>query len=159
MRESVPFTIEVYEGLAQAEGILHLEGGYLVLEWQVKDGIFGVLKGKIKRMALSLEQVREVELRKRMWPFRSSLRICVTDLRALEATPGTGSELRLLVARRNRKALLQLAGEVRLQLSEVRLRQLDQEIREARLGREAGGAETGQRSHDRPAQPLPERRF
>lgn len=156
MRESVPFTIEMYEGLAQTDGLLRLEGENLVLEWQVKDAVFGVLKGGINRIVVPLEQVREVQARKRIWPFRWPLRIQVSDLRTLEAAPGTGSELRLLVSRRHGKVLLQLAGEIQLRLSEMRLRELDEEVR---TSREARGAGAGLRPHETPPLPQPERRF
>ena len=64
---SVPFTIgNVFGGLGIAHGVLRNVADDLVLEIQVKDGVFGLLRSEVKEVRIPLCSIEEISL-DRMW--------------------------------------------------------------------------------------------
>jgi hypothetical protein len=62
---TVPFTLSnVFAGFGKGDGLLHNEGTHLCLEYQVKDGIVGVLKSDIKQLRIPIDHVDSVTLTK-----------------------------------------------------------------------------------------------
>ena len=60
---AVPFTLDsVWAGLGQGEGLLRDEGTHLGLEYQLKDGLVGVIKGGVKQVRVPLKDVVSVTL-------------------------------------------------------------------------------------------------
>jgi hypothetical protein len=63
--DTVPFTLSnVFAGFGEGEGLLHNEGTHLCVEYQVKDGIVGVLKSEIKQLRISIDDLVSVTLTK-----------------------------------------------------------------------------------------------
>ncbi len=121
----VPFTIsDLYGGFASAPGLLILEGEDLILEFQIRDEIFGVVKGDAKVERIQLTAVESVEY-KQNW-FRSLLIIRVFSLLDLNGIPGASKgELKLKISRKDRQRAKELESRVKYILSEIRLRDLD----------------------------------
>ena len=57
---SVPFTMSVYGGMAECHGLLRPEGDSLVLEYQVQDNMFGVIRGRAKAVRIPLADCAEL---------------------------------------------------------------------------------------------------
>ncbi|HEY1380646.1 MAG TPA: hypothetical protein VGF55_27845 [Gemmataceae bacterium] len=95
---SVPFTMSVYGGLAECHGLLRPEGDSLVLEYQVQDNMFGIVRGRAKAVRIPLADLESVELKGR-W-FGRSLVIQARSLLTLAAVPNAKQgRLELIVAR------------------------------------------------------------
>src|SRR5258705_724325 len=86
---SVPFTIpHLYGCLAECHGLLRGDGNHLVLEFQVQDNIFGLIRGSPKIVRLPLTELESVELRKG-WFRDSNLVIAAKSLASVAALPGS----------------------------------------------------------------------
>ena len=128
--EAVPFSNNsVYEGLGKVNGLIRLEDDVLVLEYQTKDGVFGVLKSRVRETRLGLKDVASIEFdRGRV---TSNLRLRVLSIALLSDLPCCESgEARLKIARRDRDAAGGLVSRVQLRLSELRLEAADRKLRE-----------------------------
>ncbi len=124
-RISVPFTLsELYQGLAEGDGILRIEPDALVLEFQVRDAIFGVLKTEIKELRIRFEDIDTVEMRKRWWS--RSLRLRTHSLRVAAAIPGMkGGDVVIRIKRRDLLAARLAVSRLALLMSEARLRRIE----------------------------------
>ena len=47
---AIPFSTSTYGGLGAIRGLMRVEGGALVLEFQVKDTVLGILKSSPKEV-------------------------------------------------------------------------------------------------------------
>ena len=131
---SVPFSIgNVFGGLGVAKGVLRNEADDLVLEFQLKDGVLGLLKSDVKTVRLPIGSIEEVSLH-RMWsdPLhllgRGSwhLRIRAMHLHSVADIPGQDEDgFRLTVSRQYRMAAQVLISEVELEVLETRLREIE----------------------------------
>lgn len=68
---------EMFQGVVRSEGILRVEHDALVLEYQIKDGLVGVIKSDFKSVTIPFEQISEIELRTNI--FRSEIAIRVNS--------------------------------------------------------------------------------
>jgi hypothetical protein len=60
---TVPFTLDnAWAGFGQGEGLLRDEGTNLCLEYQLKDAVFGVIKGDLKQVRVPLKDLVSVTL-------------------------------------------------------------------------------------------------
>jgi hypothetical protein len=56
--DTLPFTLwNVLGGFASADGLLRNEGAHLCVEYQVKDGIVGVLKSNVQELRIPMEHI------------------------------------------------------------------------------------------------------
>lgn len=117
----VPVAItDLYGGFARATGLLILESGSLILEFQVKDEILGVVKGKPKSFRIPLAALDSVSYAQNIFSARIELR--VKRLRDLEGIPNAEKgEIRLRVGRKDRKRAKEFVSSANYQLSEIRL--------------------------------------
>jgi len=117
----LPFEIpDIDYGLRKADGLLRIDKSMLVLEYRIKDGLFGVLKSDIEEVRIPLRDLDSVEFKKKL--FSGRFTIYGRSMQALEEVPGEqGTMVELKVKRRNRKTAQRLASQVQLQLSELRL--------------------------------------
>jgi hypothetical protein len=84
---SVPFTLHVYGGLAECDGLIRPEADALVLEFQIRDNFLGVIRGKPKVVRIQLADLDSVELQGR-W-FGRKLAIKARSLMSLADVPGS----------------------------------------------------------------------
>jgi len=124
---SLPFSIpNLYQGLAEARGILRTNAAGLVLEFEVKDGVVGMLKSGIKEVRLAIDEVSHIDL-KEGW-FRTRVFIRANRLAALSSIPGNESgKIALQIARKDRTLAKALVSGLKLSLSEKELERLNQD--------------------------------
>ena len=84
---SLPFKIpDAYKGFAEASGIEKASRAGLILEFEIKDGLFGVLRSGVRDVRNPLSDIASVNLQKG-W-FRTKLVVRVKSLSALSEVPG-----------------------------------------------------------------------
>jgi hypothetical protein len=135
--ESVPFTIpNVYQGFAETRGVARLEGDDLVLEFQTKDSVFGVLKSVIKRVKLPLSEIASIEFQKKY--FSSWLSVRMRGVNIAQDVPNDGQGgISLQIARKHRQIAQRLAMDVELRDAEIHLEHIERR-EAARRVRESG---------------------
>jgi len=95
---SIPFSISVYEGLGEAEGLIRFDAESLKLEFEVKDSIVGILKSDLKEICIPLG-----DLESRKGWLSTSLVIQTSSLRTTRRIPGSDQgRMTLAIARRHR---------------------------------------------------------
>ncbi len=131
---SVPFSIgNVFGGFGIAKGVLRRESDDLVLEFQLKDGVLGLLRSDVRTIRIPIGSIEEIGLnrvwsdplhllRKGTW----QLRVRTMHLRSVVDVPGHEEDgFRLTVLRKYRRVAQALLSEVDLRMVEIRLRQLE----------------------------------
>ena len=72
--DSIPVRFpQIYEGFANAEGVLSISSDALTLEFQVKDNILGVMKSGVRTAVIPFDRIDEVDFRSNL--FRTGLNI------------------------------------------------------------------------------------
>ncbi len=61
---AVPFTIELFGGLGQCDGLLRDEGKQLAMEFQIKDTVAGLIKTNVRKVQIPLKDLVSVTLTK-----------------------------------------------------------------------------------------------
>ncbi len=121
---SLPFkTEDAYSGLASVQGMIRFEPKQLVLEYQVKDNIVGMLKSGTKELRIPFENLNELTY-KVNW-FISRLKLHVNSMRILGEFPvGKDGIITLRINRKQRQTAREIVSQVNLRLSELRLEML-----------------------------------
>jgi hypothetical protein len=124
LRFSLP---NVYEGLADAQGITRFEGDTLTLEFQIKDGLVGAIRPGPKRVVLPLTDLESISYSSG-W-FRSTVVIQTRTLEASAEIPGSDvGMITLCVTRKNRAAAQEFASTVNLRISGRKVDQMREEL-------------------------------
>lgn len=109
---SVPFSIDLYAGFGQCDGLLRDEGTHLALEFQTKDTLAGILKTSVQQVRIPLKDLVAVTLTKGWFGASwSGVKIVLQAARmeTLQNVPGMSQgRVELTVARDHRKAAEQL---------------------------------------------------
>jgi hypothetical protein len=102
---TVPFKFStVFGGLASGEGLLHNEGTHLSLEYQVIDGILGLLKTDVVRIHLPKAEVASLTLTE-CWFGRAKIVIQATNMDAFQNVPtASQGRVELSIARKDHQA-------------------------------------------------------
>jgi hypothetical protein len=112
---SLPFTVSMLYGAARATGLVRLEGMSLLVEYELKDRVFGLIRSELKEVRLPLRDVESIAVERGWWGDVLVLR--VSTLRAARTLPGQDKgTVRLDVARKDRAAAEQLANAVQAAL-------------------------------------------
>jgi hypothetical protein len=107
--DTLPFTLwNVFGGFANADGLLRNEGTHLCVEYQVRDGVVGVLKSNVREVRIPLDQIVSATLN-RGWLglnwFGIKLVIQVSHMDWLQDMPdATQGRMNLRIARADRPA-------------------------------------------------------
>ena len=116
-------TDEAYSGLAALTGIMQVNKDSLVLEYQVKDNILGMLKSDTKRLLIPYNNLTEVRY-KRNW-FISRFHLYVNSMQILGKFPiGKDGRITLKINRKRSHTAKELESYINLRLSEIRLEML-----------------------------------
>ena len=68
--DSIPVRFpEIYQGLADAEGVLRISSEALTLEYQVKDTLVGVVKSGVSTAVIPFDRIDEVDFRSNFFPY------------------------------------------------------------------------------------------
>jgi hypothetical protein len=105
---AVPFTIELFGGLGQCDGLLRDEGKQLAMEFQIKDTLAGLIKTNVRQIQIPLKDLVSVTLMKG-WLGTSWLGVKLVLQAArmdiLQDVPGMNQgRIELSVARKDRDA-------------------------------------------------------
>ena len=80
---------ELYKGLANASGIIKIHNDKLLIQFNIQDSIFGVIKSKPKTIELYLKNIVEIkEIKKYFCKIPHKLKIRVDDLELFKSIPG-----------------------------------------------------------------------
>ncbi len=122
---SVPFQFsEIYAGLADSEGLVSITSDALVLEFQIKDGLFGAFKSRVKRIELPFENIGEVQLQSNL--LARNLTVVVDSMQLVEDVPNAKQgEIKIKFPRSHQREATALAREASIRVSETRLKRLD----------------------------------
>ena len=128
---SVPFFIKnLYGGFAVARGLLRSEPEHLVLEFEVKDEVVGLLSSSVRQVRVPIAHVDAISLRRGL--FRTTVTVRSRSMEAVADVPGRdGAEISLRIARKHRDAAAGLVSEVDLKVAETRLDELDRDMTDA----------------------------
>lgn len=122
---SIPFTLpEVYHGLAEGHGRLHVGEEGLRLEYRIKDAVLGLLKSRVKEVFIPWSEIWECEC-KIGWVRRRFV-IHAHSLDLVSDFPGAEDgriELRFKKVPKDR--LREIYSHIMLRRSEQQLSELD----------------------------------
>jgi hypothetical protein len=124
----LPFGLpEVYQGFAEGNGILRASQDGLILEFQVKDSLLGLLASDVKEVVVPIEEIASLELRKG-W-IRTRIIIRATSLKTLsDVTGNQGAEITLSVSRKHRALAEDLVSMLSLRLCARDLKKLQESL-------------------------------
>ena len=122
---ALPFAFpEVYEGFAEAEGLLVVTDDAIVLEYQIKDAFTGAFKSDLKKVVLPFEQIDDVEFRTNF--LRTDIAIQMDSLELVQDVPNAKQgRVRVKIPRKYRKEAAALAHEVSIRVSDRKLEELE----------------------------------
>jgi hypothetical protein len=124
-------TADSFGGLAETSGILSLEGDSLVLEFEMKDALMGVIRTGPRTVRLPVTDLAEVGLR--LGWFQQRLVLRSRNLRVFADLPGRdGAELVLYCRRRDRVTMQHVYAAVQERLTSASLKRLDAEAERLR---------------------------
>jgi len=117
---SLPFVItELYSGLATVQGLVSLEQDDLILEFQIKDGLVGVLKSQVREVRVPLRELEAITLEKK-W-LSLGLVLKAYRIRTLLDIPSSeAGRVVLKLTKRDEAVAIQLVNHVQVKLSEHR---------------------------------------
>ena len=120
----IPFTMpELFKGFGEGSGLLRVEETSLLLEYQVRDGVFGVIKTGIRQLRIPYSEMDGVTLHKRLTGRRLEIR--TTTLTIPAAIPGNNRGSIFLSFRRRDKDRVDLAvSRMQLRIAEDKLAQI-----------------------------------
>ena len=121
---SLPFVIpNVYEGLAVARGMARASRGGLILEFEVKDSLVGMIRSGVREIQIAIDDLDRLDLRKG-W-FRTRLFVRTRRMVTLDKVPGhQAGIIELRIKREDRAAAQALVSQLMLMLSERELERL-----------------------------------
>ncbi len=105
---SVPFTVKLYGGFGECQGLLRDEGEYITIEFQTVDTVAGILKSGIRQVRVPLKDLTAVTLTKG-WLGTSWMGVTIVlqaaRIETLKDVPGMiQGRVELSVARKDRDA-------------------------------------------------------
>jgi hypothetical protein len=117
----IPFTLAQSDNfLMESSGIIRLEATHLVMEYQSRDAVLGMVKSGVNEVRLSLNDVQHITFKKGF--FSSTLRIQAKAMRAFQKVPGSiQGAVELKIKRADRKNTEYMVSAANLRMSEMRL--------------------------------------
>lgn len=127
--KDLPFkSDDAFHGLAEVQGILHIDRDHLVLEFQIQDSFFGALKSAPKNLRINYLELTKVAYRKN-W-FRSRFELKINSLSLLTKFPGAkDGRISLKVKRQFKEQAEDIESYVNLRIAELKLEKLESESR------------------------------
>src|SRR5690554_2967552 len=123
---SLPFSIEELNGgFMKVEGILRVEEYNLVFEFQKKDAVIEIYQSEVKTESIPLTELAMLEYKK-SW-FSDKLILHSRRASSFKDLPGKDLTERILkIKKKNRNIAANITSTLNLQLSEIRLKELDE---------------------------------
>ena len=122
---SLPFYMDdLNGGFMKLEGILRVEKGKLIFEFQKKDAILEAYKSDLMTAEIDLSEISMMEFKKGV--FTGKLILHANRPAAFKDLPGNDlTERKLKIKRKNRGIAANISSNVNLELSEMKLKQLE----------------------------------
>lgn len=123
---TIPFTSVIGElGLSEAHGLMKFSAkNGLVLEFQIKDSIVGIIKSDVREINLKWDEIADFQLKKK-W-FSAVVTIRVNKMSVFEDLPGTkAGEFKAKIKKEDYESARNLQSSLMLLLSEKKIEQLD----------------------------------
>ncbi|MEQ9266522.1 MAG: hypothetical protein RLN81_14935 [Balneolaceae bacterium] len=122
---NLPFYIDdLNGGFMKLEGILRVEGGKLLFEFQKKDAVFEAYKSDIMTTEISLSDIDMMEFKKGV--FTNKLTIYASRPSVFQDLPGNELTERVLkVKKKHREIAANISSNINIELSERKLKELD----------------------------------
>ena len=123
--DSIPVKFpEIYEGFADAEGVLRISSDALTLEYQVKDNLIGVVKSGVSTAVIPFDHIDEVDFRSNF--FWTRLNIRVDSMQIVGDVPGAKQgKVSLKISRRYKREATEIAHEASIRSSQSKLDRLE----------------------------------
>ncbi|WP_018128225.1 hypothetical protein [Balneola vulgaris] len=123
---ALPFLIDdLNGGFMKVEGILSVDGDKFSIEFQKKDSLFEAYKSELMHCEISFSDLDLVEFKKGL--FTSKLILQAKKAAVFSDLPGDDLISRTLkVKKKHRDIAASIASRVNLELSEMKLRELDE---------------------------------
>ena len=101
------------KGLIDSEGLVSLAGACLRLEYQLKDGVLGVVKSKVRELEIPLADLASIDV-VRGWLGGCKIVLQARSMQALQKVPGMAQgRVELIVDRADRAAAERLVAGLR----------------------------------------------
>ena len=123
--DSIPVKFpEIYEGFADAEGVLRISPDALTLEYRIKDNLIGVVKSGVSTAVIPFDHIDEVDFRSKfLW---TSLNIRVDSMQIVGDVPGAKQGMvKLKIPRRYKREAAEIAHEASIRSSQSKLDRLE----------------------------------
>lgn len=109
--DNVCFKLSDPSGLMETEGLVFLDEGQLVMEYQTTDSMLGLIKSNVKEVEISLLDIRSAKLEQKFWS--SQLVIHSRSFKVFNNVPGSSAgKLKLKIPRTSQAAALALVDEM-----------------------------------------------
>ncbi len=109
---SARFTLpDVHHGLAQSSGLLQIQDDALLIEFETKDSVFGLLRSGVREVRVPIRDLASARLERQIWNSRLILR--GQRLKCFDGIPGhDGGQIKLTLDRNSRLAGERIAREL-----------------------------------------------
>ena len=120
----LPFSIPgTYQGLAEVAGLATLDGDALVLEFEVKDAVLGLLRSGVEVVRLPVDDLASVSL-DQSW-LHADLVVRARSMRSVRELPGSRQgQVSLRIARRDRATAEEFTATLLRRIAEKRRERL-----------------------------------
>jgi len=117
---SIPVKFHTPDAMfTEAEGMVRIEDGRLVLEFETKDAFFGAYRSGVQDLEIFPDDVADVRYKQNM--FKAELTIRARTMKQVDLVPGSKhGEVRLRFKRRHRDDAQQLASFLQRRLRELK---------------------------------------
>lgn len=112
-------------GLAECSGMLALERSSIVVEFQSKDALIGVLKSKIKRIEIPFDKIEVITLKNSLFGARIVLRVSDFELQSRVPSPGCG-DIVFKIRRKYSLDATELVSAVQLGIADQKLKRIEE---------------------------------
>lgn len=125
---SIPIKLsDSFEGFAESKGLLLLKNGKVIIQFQTKDAILGMVKSDLKTVEIPLENLIEISYKKSI--FGNKLILLVDNLSFVKQLPSSDSnEIVLSIARKDIETAIDLVRALKLDQSEKEYRAALKEV-------------------------------
>ncbi|HUG90796.1 MAG TPA: hypothetical protein VML55_08190 [Planctomycetaceae bacterium] len=108
----LPFTIPFAGWLAKADGLLRFDGTALLLEFESRDALVGLLKTDLREIRIPVAEINAIELNKGL--FSTTLEVQTSTLRATRGIPASShGKFALTLSRTDRPSAEMLVAAMR----------------------------------------------
>lgn len=94
---SIPFKLEVHQGLSQANGIAKISSAGIVLEFETK--FLGLVSSGVKEVRLSLDEILAVRFKKGFFKYGTKIEIRMQSFLKLTEVPNQDGKIVLRIPR------------------------------------------------------------